>query len=63
VVAGLAFVIGFAVVWHIWWLALTAFVALIAALIIRLTDDDSEYVVSAKQIAKEERLRQKGIAA
>ena len=58
----IAFVIGFAVIWHIWWLALTALIGFLIVLTLRLTDDDTEYVLTARQIAKAERMRQKGIA-
>jgi cytochrome o ubiquinol oxidase subunit 1 len=51
-VAGASFVIGFALIWHIWWLAALAFVAMLVCLIIRLSDDEVEYVVPAAEVAR-----------
>jgi len=51
-IALLAFVIGFAIVWHIWWLAIVAFLGVIAMLIIRLSDDETEYIVPAADVRK-----------
>lgn len=47
-----AFACGFGLVWHIWWLALVGFLAVIVLLIIRLTSDDTERVVTASEVAK-----------
>jgi len=46
------FVIGFAMVWHIFWLAIVAFIASLAVTIIRTFDEHSEYVLPAKEVAK-----------
>lgn len=62
ILGAVAFVIGFAVIWHIWWLALAALIGFLVVLALRLTDDDTEYVLTARQVAKAERMRQKGIA-
>jgi cytochrome o ubiquinol oxidase subunit 1 len=45
-------VFGFAVIWHIWWLATAGMLGLIVSAIIRMTDDDTEYVLSARDVAK-----------
>lgn len=45
---------GFAVVWHMAWLALVTFVVVIVILIIRLTSDDTERVIPASEIEKAE---------
>lgn len=50
-IAGASFVFGFAVIWHIWWLAIVALMAVICLIIIRSTDEDTEYTVTAKEIA------------
>jgi len=44
-------IIGFAIVWHIWWAAAVALVALIALIIIATMKEDTEYTVSAKEVA------------
>jgi cytochrome o ubiquinol oxidase subunit I len=43
---------GFAVVWHIWWLAIVGLIGIITTIIIRISDDDTEYRISAKQLEK-----------
>jgi cytochrome o ubiquinol oxidase subunit 1 len=52
IIAGFAFIIGFAVIWHIWWLAIVGLLALLTCLIIRLSNDDTEYTVPAAEIAR-----------
>lgn len=47
-----AFLFGFSIVWHVWWLAILALLAIITFVIIRTTDDDTEYQISAAQIEK-----------
>ena len=55
-IAGFAFVCGFALIWHIMWLALASFFGVIACIIIRLSDDDTDYYVPAAEVAKIELL-------
>lgn len=52
IIAGLALVVGFAIVWHIWWLAVVGLVAAAAAIIIRCSDDDTEYTLPASEVAR-----------
>lgn len=53
-IGGLAMILGFALVWHILWLALVSFIAIIGCLIYRLSDDDIEHVITAKELQEEE---------
>lgn len=46
----LSFVVGAGVIWHIWWLALVAFAAIVACVIVRTMNDDSEYTVTAAEL-------------
>jgi cytochrome o ubiquinol oxidase subunit 1 len=46
---------GFAMVWHIWWLALGGFAAAIAVLIASSWRPHGEYVISADEVAEIER--------
>lgn len=46
----LAFVFGGALIWHLWWLAAIAVVAILYCVIRRTLDDDSEYTVSAAEL-------------
>ncbi len=54
-IAAGAFMIGFAVIWHIWWLALVALVATIGLVIASTLREDTEYTISAEEIAKVEK--------
>lgn len=47
-----SFLIGFGLIWHIWWLAIAATIATIAIVIIRTLNDDTEYTVSAAELFK-----------
>ncbi|MBP9761574.1 cbb3-type cytochrome c oxidase subunit I [Candidatus Saccharibacteria bacterium] len=46
VVGGCAAIFGFAVIWHLWWLAGCALVAIIAVLIHRTYENETEYIVT-----------------
>jgi len=47
---GSAFVFGFAMIWHIWWLAMAAGLAMLAAIIVHSFYDDNEHCISAAEI-------------
>ncbi len=47
-----AFVIGGALIWHIWWLALVALVFLVVTVIRRTLDDFTEYIIPAAEVAR-----------
>ena len=52
-----AFVVGFAVIWHIWWLALATLVAVVGLAIASTLRENTEYELSAHEVAAtEERL-------
>lgn len=50
--SGFAFVLGFALVWQILWLAIFGLVGTIACVILRSFDDDTEYVLTAEEVRK-----------
>lgn len=52
-----AFLIGLALIWHIWWLAGLGLLVVIGSIIVRSNDEDTEYTVSAAEIAKHEAAR------
>ena len=58
-IAAASFMFGFAVVWHIWWLAIIGLLSVIACLIVRLSQDDTEYTISAAQLARLDQEQQK----
>jgi cytochrome o ubiquinol oxidase subunit 1 len=43
--------IGFALVWHIWWLAIAGLLGVVVTLILRSYDDDIDYTISAQTVA------------
>lgn len=49
VAAGVA---SFGLIWHMWWLAALAMVAVVGFVITRTMNDDSEFTVTAKELAK-----------
>lgn len=53
-----ALVFGFAIIWHIWWLALVALVASIVLVIMSAIREDTEHTITAREVASiEARLR------
>lgn len=49
--------LGFALIWHIWWLVGASFVATIFTVIRRSYDDDTDYYVSAAEVERIENAR------
>lgn len=57
-IAAAAFVCGFALIWHIWWLAVAAVIGLIILAILSTQREETEYELSASEVAEiEKRLR------
>jgi len=52
VLGGCAFLFGFAVVWYIWWLAVAAALAVLATIIARSFEDETERVVTAAEVER-----------
>nr|PZN83030.1 MAG: cytochrome o ubiquinol oxidase subunit I [Pseudomonadota bacterium] len=52
-----AFVFGFAVIWYIWWLAILALAAITLAIIIRASDDETDFVLPAQEVKAIEEAR------
>lgn len=50
IIAAFAFMVGFGLIWHMWWLALAGLLGVIISVIVRTSNDDTEYVVSAKHL-------------
>ena len=55
-VAGFVFLFGFSMIWHIFWLAIVCTIGGIICVIIRTFEEESEYVVTAEEVAKIEKL-------
>ena len=54
IIGGLACVLGFALVWHIWWLALGCAAAALVTAIVHSFDENRDYYVPAEQVARTE---------
>ncbi len=57
VLAALSFVMGFAMVWYVWWLAALSFVAIIGYAIFHTFNYDRDYYIPAEAVAREEAKR------
>ncbi|MBS0225402.1 MAG: cbb3-type cytochrome c oxidase subunit I, partial [Proteobacteria bacterium] len=57
VLAGLSTVIGFAMIWHIWWLAIVAFAALLVCAIAHTFNYDRDYHIPADEVVRTETAR------
>lgn len=49
-IAACSFIVGFAVVWHIWWVVPLGLLGLIICVVIRTADDHTETIISAKAL-------------
>ncbi|MDX2346140.1 MAG: cytochrome o ubiquinol oxidase subunit I [Legionella sp.] len=56
-----AFIFGFAMVWHIWWLAILGLTGTVGALIARSLDYDTDYYVKASEVEATEMKYQQGL--
>jgi cytochrome o ubiquinol oxidase subunit I len=54
VVSAFAAILGFALIWHIWWLAIVSFAAAIAVAIAHSFNDNRDYTVSPNDVARTE---------
>jgi len=52
-----AFLVGFALVWHINWLAIVSLIGAIVCVIVRTFNDDTEYTITASEVKKMEETR------
>ena len=63
VLAGISLVLGFALVWHIWWLVVVSFVALLAAAIVHTFNYQRDYHIPADVVARTEAERSRQLEA
>jgi cytochrome o ubiquinol oxidase subunit 1 len=57
VIGGFAFVLGFALIWHIWWMAIAASCGILMTVIARSFADHTEYLMPAAAVARIEQAR------
>lgn len=63
VLGGLSFVLGFALIWHIWWLVITMTLSIIGTVIVRSFNDQTAHIISAAEIEHIEQRRYAKLAA
>ena len=51
-IAGFALLFGFGAIWHIWWLSAVSLLGVITSIIVRVSQDETEYIVPAAEIKK-----------
>lgn len=51
-IAGFALVFGFAVIWHMWWLVAVGFVGIVVTVLVRASNEETEYVLTAAEVEK-----------
>lgn len=51
-IAAFATVFGFAMIWHIWWMAIASFIGIVATWIIKSFDEDVDYYVPVAEVEK-----------
>ncbi len=57
IIGALVTVLGFAMVWYIWWLAIVSLLGIIAVMIYRGSNDDDEYIIPASEVERIENER------
>jgi cytochrome o ubiquinol oxidase subunit 1 len=57
-----ALICSFALVWHIWWMAIFGLLGCVIALIARSYDEDTDYFISAHEVARIEKAHLKDLA-
>lgn len=51
-IGGFSFLLGFCLIWHIMWLAAVGLLGILVCLIVRLSEDETEKRISAKEVEK-----------
>ncbi|MFD2678130.1 cytochrome o ubiquinol oxidase subunit I [Camelimonas lactis] len=63
ILAGISLVLGFALIWHIWWLVAVSFVGLIATAIAHTFNYNRDYYIPAEEVTRTEEERTRALAA
>ena len=59
----LAFIFGFAMVWYMWWLAVVSALVMLFLVILRSSDDDTDYTVPSAEVERIENQRYEQLAS
>lgn len=54
-IAAFAFMFGFGVIWHIWWMVGLGFIGIVISIIVRSSNDQTERIVPVEEIARIEK--------
>ncbi len=54
VIAGFSFLVGFGLIWHIWWLAAVGLLGVITTIVMRSLDDETERIIPSREVAAHE---------
>lgn len=52
VLGALTFAFGFAMIWHIWWMAVASTLAILVQIVMRANDENVDYMLSAEEVAR-----------
>jgi cytochrome o ubiquinol oxidase subunit 1 len=52
IVGGFAFMMGFGLIWHMWWMAILGTLGIVICVIVRCSNDETEYTISANEMEK-----------
>ena len=63
IIGGFAFMFGFALIWHIWWLTIVAALGMLFTVIARSMDDDIHYIIPAAEVERIENERYQQLAS
>ncbi|MFS4436581.1 cytochrome o ubiquinol oxidase subunit I [Paracoccaceae bacterium GXU_MW_L88] len=63
VIAGISVVLGFALVWHIWWLVAVSFIAVLAAIIWHTFNYDRDYYIPEAEVTATEEARTRALSS
>jgi cytochrome o ubiquinol oxidase subunit 1 len=63
ILSGISLVLGFGLIWHIWWLVIACFIGLIATAIGHTFNYKRDFYISAEMVAKTEAERTRQLAA
>ncbi|HEX7651239.1 MAG TPA: cbb3-type cytochrome c oxidase subunit I [Candidatus Paceibacterota bacterium] len=63
VIAAFVFLFGFGIVWHMWWLAILGIAGAFICVLVRTFAEDTEYVLPAAEIRKQEEARGRPVVA
>lgn len=53
-IAGFAFLCGFGLIWHMWWLAIVGFIGIVVVLVLRSLNEETESTITIQEIQETE---------